>query len=199
MGKELEWKLAVPDAATLDAVLAWEELRELLRETPRQYHMQTTYFDDSARSLFSRRITLRRRLENETVVFCVKAPLPEPAEAALRGEWEVCCQTLAEALPLLAAQGAPALLDCATLHPICGADFRRRAALLRFADGSACELALDCGTLSGPTETAPLCELELEMKVGAPDATLALLRRLAARFALSPEKHSKSVRARSLR
>ena len=65
MGQELEWKLAVPDAATLDAVLAWEGLRALLTEPFRQYHMQTTYYDDAVRSLFSRRITLRRRLENE--------------------------------------------------------------------------------------------------------------------------------------
>ena len=199
MGKELEWKLAVADAATLDAVLAWEGLRALLTEPFRQYHMQTTYYDDARRSLFSRRITLRRRLENETVVYCVKAPLPDPTEAAVRGEWEVCCASLDEALPLLAAQGAPTLPDCAELHPICGADFQRRAALLRFADGSACELALDCGTLSGPTETAPLCELELEMKTGSPESTLALLQTLAVRFSLSPELRGKSVRARALR
>ena len=199
MGQELEWKLTVPNAATLDAVLAWEGLRGLLAETPRQYHMQTTYYDDAARSLFSRRITVRRRLENRNVVYCIKAPLPDSPEAAGRGEWEVCCASLDEALPLLAAQGAPTLPTCAALHPICGADFQRRAALLRFADGSACELALDFGTLSGPTETAPLCELELEMKAGRPESTLSLLQALAERFDLSPELRSKSVRARALR
>ena len=199
MGTELEWKLSVPDPSLLDAVLAWEGVERLLAETPRHYHMQTTYYDSPERALAPRHITLRRRLENERSVICVKAPLPGAADRHLRGEWELEAESPAEALPRLIALGAPALLgELEALVVVCGADFQRRAALLRFPDGSACELALDCGRLFGRGGELPLCELELEQKEGSPHASQALYRALRARFGLAPQERSKYARAREL-
>ena len=198
MGTELEWKLAVPEPALLEELLAWEELRRLTAEPLRHYHMRTTYFDTPERLLTRRRLTLRRRMENERSVICCKAPLGAE-DSHLRGEWEVEGDELAAALPRLPARGAPALLtELGELRPICGADFHRRAVLLRLDDGSACELALDAGRLFGPTESLPLCEAELELKEGAPDASLALLARLTERFGLAPQPLSKFARARAL-
>ncbi|MBO4418975.1 MAG: CYTH domain-containing protein, partial [Oscillospiraceae bacterium] len=79
------------------------------------------------------------------------------------------------------------------------ADFIRRAALLRFDDGSAAELALDSGTLFGPTQSAPLCELELELKAGEPAQALALAEALAERFSLTPQPLGKFPRALALK
>lgn len=202
MATEQEWKLRVPEAGTLDEILAWGPVAELLAEPVRTYRMKTTYYDAPDRRFSAGHVTLRRRMENETSVLCVKAPLPGPAPAdggKRRGEWELEGEDLNAALPRLAALGAPAeLLDAPPLIPVCGAEFVRRAALLRFDDGSACELALDLGTLSGARETQPLCELELELKEGAPAATLELLRRLTARFSLAVQPLSKYARAKSL-
>ena len=199
MGTELEWKLSAPDPALLDAVLAWEGVVRLLAETPRHYHMQTTYYDSPDRALAPRRITLRRRLENQRSVVCVKAPLPGAADPHLHGEWELEADSPAEALPRLIALGAPALLgELERLVPVCGADFQRRAALLRFPDGSACELALDAGRLFSGDRSVPLCELELEQKEGSPAAALALRLALTERFGLSPQERSKYARAKEL-
>ena len=199
MGTEQEWKLAVPEASLLDEILAWEGVRSRMTEAPRSYHMQSAYSDTPDRRFSNRWITIRRRLENETPVVCVKAPLPHNADPSVRGEWELEAEDVAAALPRLAALGAPAeLLEAGPLACLWRADFRRRAVLLGFADGSVSELALDLGTLSGPARSLPLCELELELKAGGPHATLALLADLRTRFGLEPETRSKLARARTL-
>ena len=199
MGKELEWKLAVPEACLLDEILAWEGLRGYLAEEPRRYHMQSSYYDAPDRCFSRRRITLRRRLENERSVLCVKAPLPGAEDRFLHGEWELEGADLIAALPKLVELGAPVLLlEPVELVCLWRADFTRRAALLRFADGSAAELALDLGTLSGPTRSAPLCELELELKEGGSAQALELLTALRERFGLAIQEKSKFARARAL-
>lgn len=199
MGKELEWKLAVPEACLLDDILAWEEIRRRMAEAPRFYHMQSSYYDTPDRRFSRRRITVRCRLENETPVICVKAPFPGSEDRFLHGEWELEGTELAAALPKLVELGAPAeLLEPVPLVCMWEADFQRRAVLLRFDDGSVSELALDLGALYGPTHSLPLCELELELKQGEPGASLALLEALQTRFALKPQEKSKFARARAL-
>lgn len=199
MGKELEWKLAVPEACLLDDILAWEGVRARMAEEPRFYHMQSSYYDTPDRRFSRRRITLRRRLENETPVICVKAPLPGADDRYLHGEWEVEGADAAAALPRLVEMGAPEeLLEPVPLVCMWEADFERRAVLLRFDDGSAAELALDLGALYGPTHSLPLCELELELKEGGPAAALTLLAALRERYALKPQEKSKFARARAL-
>ena len=199
MGKELEWKLAVPEACLLDEILAWEGVRARMAEEPRFYHMQTSYYDTPDRRFSRRRITVRRRLENETPVICVKAPLPGADDHWLHGEWELEGTDVAAALPRLVEMGAPEeLLEPVPLVCMWRADFARRAVLLRFDDGSAAELALDLGALYGPTHSLPLCELELELKEGEPAETLALLAALRERYDLKPQEKSKFARARAL-
>lgn len=199
MGKEMEWKLAVPEACLLDDILAWEGVRTRMAEEPRFYHMQSSYYDTPDRRFSRRRITVRHRLENETPVICVKAPLPGADDRYLHGEWEVEGADVAAALPRLVELGAPEeLLEPVPLVCMWEADFERRAVLLRFDDGSAAELALDLGALYGPTHSLPLCELELELKEGEPAAALVLLAALRERFSLKPQEKSKFARARAL-
>ena len=199
MGKELEWKLAVPEACLLDDILDSQLIRSRMAEEPRFYHMQTSYYDTPDRRFSRRRITIRHRLENETPVICVKAPLPGADDRYLHGEWELVGADVTAALPKLVEMGAPAeLLEPVSLVCMWEADFERRAVLLRFDDGSAAELALDLGALYGPAHSLPLCELELELKAGEPAESLALLAALRERYALKPQEKSKFARARAL-
>ena len=178
MGIELEWKFALPEALPFADILDWDGIQRRMAETPRLYHMQTSYYDSPD---------------------CCKAPVPGAADSRLRGEWELDADNLIAALPRLMDLGAPAeLADCKELAPLCGADFHRRALLLRFEDGSAAELALDEGRLFGAERSIPLRELELELKAGAPDAALAFCRLLQARFNLISQEKSKFARAREL-
>ena len=211
MGTELEWKYALPDPALLDEIAACETVRGRTVESPRLCHMQSEYYDTPDHRFFRERTTLRHRLEDESSVFCMKAPLrgeqsvgtalcrPSPeADPHLRGEWETEAEDLASALPRLAALGAPVPPADTPLQVLCRADFIRRAVLLRLDDGSTAELALDLGTLSGATRSLPLCELELELKSGEPAAARAFAEALAARFSRRPEPLSKFARASAL-
>lgn len=199
MGIELEWKYDLPEALSFEELLAWDPLQSRMAEAPRRLRMQTTYYDTADRRLSERKITLRRRLENDSSVVCCKAPLPGAGRSARRGEWELEADDPIEALPRLTALGAPSLLtETRDYLPVCGAEFLRTAVLLRFADGSAAELALDAGTLRAPAASLPFRVLELELKEGAPGAALGFVRSLAARFGLRPQKKSKYARAREL-
>ncbi|MBO4418585.1 MAG: CYTH domain-containing protein, partial [Oscillospiraceae bacterium] len=110
MGTELEWKYAVPEPSLLDEILASPEVQSRIVEALRQYHMRSDFYDAPDLRFSRSRITLRRRLENESSVLCVKAPPAPGADPHLRGEWELAGDDLAAALPRLVALGAPEAL-----------------------------------------------------------------------------------------
>ena len=156
--------------------------------------METTYFDTPARTLSTRKMTLRLRRENGVSICTLKTPLPDGS----RGEWECESADIHSGIAALLSMGAPDLLR--TLGPVeavCGARFTRRCRLLPTADGTA-ELALDEGVLSGGGREQPLCELELELKSGSQEAAVALAEELAARYSLREEPKSKFRRAMDL-
>ena len=199
MGQELEWKFIAENEALQEAILAWEPVRRLAAADPVRYRMESVYYDTPDRALEKQRIALRRRLENETSVICVKTSRKEEGNLHLRGEWELEAESPEAALPELVRMGAPeALLKASPLVCVCRADFDRTALTLFFPDGSRSELALDRGTLSGPTNRCPFCEVELELKSGSPDASEAFLQYLLAAFPLHAEPLSKFARAKAL-
>lgn len=157
--------------------------------------METAYYDTPSASLSARRYTLRQRLENGIPVCTLKVPMGDA-----RGEWEIKCDSMEEAIGGLIAMGAPAELAELTregLVHICGAKFTRRAKQLHFPEGSV-ELALDHGHLYGSGYIRPLCEVEIELKSGSPLACQLLAKELINRFALQPEEKSKFARALAL-
>ena len=201
MGIELEYKLHVEDEAALLRVLAAPEI-ETLRATPwKQTRMRTTYFDTPDGRFSARHWTLRRRMENEVSVVCLKTPLPGQTA---RGEWQLEADTIDRAtIDRLLALGAPreleALFGDGVLVPVCGAEFLRRSTMLEFADGSRAEVAGDHGRLFGATESTTFTELELELYGGAPAATRALADALCQAYGLHDEPKSKLARARALK
>jgi inorganic triphosphatase YgiF len=196
----MEWKYAVPDGDLLDRIAGDPEVEALAIEAERVIEMRSAYLDTPDGSLRQKRIAVRRRMENDASVICVKTKLSAEGSLALRGEWETEDEEPLAALPELVERGAPAeLLGVEELVCVCRADYRRRARLLRFPDGSEAELALDLGTLSASDSSIPLCEMELELKQGEPDASLAFAARLADRYGLNPEPKSKYDRALGLR
>ena len=158
--------------------------------------MATTYYDTPEGALSARHITLRQRMENGTAVCTVKTPCPDGG----RGEWELPCENITDAIPLLCKLGAPAELLSWTAKgvvPVCGARFTRRAKQIQLEDCTA-ELALDAGILTGGGKEIPLCEVEVEFKSGSEAAAVVFANVLAVEFGLKPEKKSKFRRARDL-
>lgn len=201
MGVEVEYKLRVADADELARLMQSPEV-EALRITPwAETRMKTTYYDAPDGRFATRKWTLRRRMENDKSVICLKTPLPERNK---RGEWEIESDALdLAAVERLLLLGAPreflVMYGDGALAPVCGAEFLRRSAMLEFEDGSRAEIAADSGVLFGPTERMPLCELELELYRGESAQTEALARRLCQTYGLHFEPNSKVSRARSLR
>jgi len=160
------------------------------------YQMQTTYYDTPDGKLSAVYYTLRCRMENDTAVCTLKAPI----EGQGRGEWELNCDDITAAIPELCKLGAPADLMNRTaggVIPICGARFTRIAKTVELPDCTV-EVALDKGVLMGGGRELPLCEVEVELKSGEPAYCEAYARQLAVLFGLEPEKKSKFRRALAL-
>lgn len=185
MATEYELKFSA-DAATQDRIYAahpgpWVTL-----------HMHTTYYDTPDSVLSRRKWMLRLRLENGRSVCTLKTPGSNG-----RNEWEVECDRIGDALPMLCKLGAPeVLLTLAQpgLVAVCGASFTRRALTL----GSV-ELALDRGCLFAGARQCPLCEVEVEHKTGLQTDTDRFARALAAQYGLKVLPQSKFKRALALR
>ena len=188
MGKEFELKFAATEAQ--QAAVA--EVFGIF--TP--ISMETTYYDTPRGELSARYITLRRRFENGISVCTVKTP----GDGFTKGEWEVEWDDINTAIPMLCKLGCPeevAALTQSGITPICGARFTRQAKTID-APGCTVELALDKGILLGGGKETPLCEIEVELKSGEPEAAVAFAEKLAARFDLTPLKTSKFRRALAL-
>lgn len=187
MGVEYELKFAATEAVQ-------KSIRDSLEGWVR-YEMRTTYYDTPSGSLSARKWTLRHRLENDTHVCTLKTPAGNA-----RGEWEVECGRIEDAVPLLCKLGAPSELAALTeagVVPVCGAAFTRLAAAVEH-DGAVLEVALDSGRLFAGDRSEPLCEVEVELKAGEPAAADTFARVLAASFGLKPLGSSKFKRALAL-
>lgn len=158
--------------------------------------METTYYDTPDLKLAFHQWTLRRRLENGVSVCTFKRPL----EDGSRAEWEVECGSIMEGIMKLCQSGADweLMRACASgVIELCGARFTRQAAMLELPECTV-ELALDRGILTGRRGTAPISEVEVELKSGSEEAAAAFAQELAEQFCLVPEEKSKFVRAMAL-
>lgn len=201
MGKELEYKLLVPNEHVLSEILQDTDIAAFIDGQWREIPMKTTYYDGPDRRFSTRHWTLRRRMEGEESIICLKTPLPQ---AHTCGEWQLRAQALDHAavdglLRLGAPEALRVLYGQGDVAPICGAVFLRRAVMLRFPDGSRAELAGDHGILHGRLERKEFTELELELYEGTPEEMTKLLRLLCVRYGLAELKTSKFARASVLK
>jgi inorganic triphosphatase YgiF len=157
--------------------------------------METTYYDTPDGALSARNYTLRRRMENDQSVCTLKCPTEDDG----RGEFELNCPDILEAIVPLEAQSSIPLtqLTSAGLMEVCGAKFQRTAITLCW-QGAVLELALDKGVLTGGGKELPLWEAEVELKSGSREAARDYALRLAALYGLKQEKKSKFRRALDL-
>lgn len=190
MGQEIECKLSVPDADALS------RLRRAFSgqgaEETADY--ETVYFD-LGDELNARRFMFRaRKRGGGAAVYTVKTP----GEGYCRGEWECEAASPEEAAKKLAALGAPREIAERSAYPVtCGARFTRTAITI-CREGSVIELAFDLGELTAPGASAPVCELELELKSGPLAPMTALLGEIMQSCGLRELNKSKYARARAL-
>lgn len=172
------------------------QLEQVLGQQKTVIRMETTYYDTPNGDFSARHWTVRRRMENEKSVCTFKFPV----DAVGRGEFEVECASLEDAIPeLCKLSGKEDLLSLAMgdLVAVCGAQFTRTAIPIRFGN-SMIEVALDQGILLGAGKQLPLCEVEAELKTGDPKDVDRFGAYLQTAYGLEAEPLSKFVRAKTL-
>ncbi|MEI8028671.1 MAG: CHAD domain-containing protein [Comamonadaceae bacterium] len=204
--QEIELKLALPtsDPASLAKRLA--RLPVLARRKATQLHLHNIYVDSPEQLLRQQRIALRlRRVGSEATpswLQTLKTGGRNDSALSLRGEWEVPVSDAV--LSRKALKGTPwSGIDpdgtlFATLAPVFVTTFERKIWLVRRRDASVIEVALDIGQIVAGTSSCPICELELELKVGRPAALFELAQEIAQTIAVLPVNVSKAERGYTL-
>lgn len=178
MPQEIELKLEL-SAKVADAL----EASGILPGEPKIVPQHSIYFDTPKRRLQKAGVGLRIRRSGRKRIQTVKAG---GARAGLqaRQEWERPVSSdrpvIDEASPVAEVLGG----DGADLEPLFEIRSVRRLWMIAEGD-SLIELALDRGEAVCGKRTAPICEIELELKRGDPAALFAVARRIDA---ISPVK-----------
>lgn len=207
-GVELEIKLALPTSNPADLARRLARLPALARRKPVRQQVDNIYYDTSAKTLQARRMALRlRRVGGDDApqwLQTFKTSDSGDSALSLRGEWEV--PVPGPALVRAALQAVPPWQKMdpdgevfGALEPCFRTAFERTAWTVRRRDGSAIEVALDLGQITCGQRSVPICELELELLAGAPDALFELARQIAQHIAVLPLAASKAQRGYGLR
>jgi len=201
---EVELKFQVPAGrrAAVEAAVAGST-------PPRRMRLQAAYFDTPSGLLAGARMALRLRKEGRVWVQTLKGALPDGA-GMTRAEHNVTRSETGTTVPAIDTQlhadtpvGA-ALLKLlhsnkaradGPLQRVMATDIWRRARTVRVPGGSV-ELAFDAGVIeAGPPDAprrAPVCELEIELQSGRPQAVVSAAGRWVARHGLWLDTRSKA-------
>lgn len=193
---EIELKLALaPDGP---AMLRQHPLLKAL--TPARQTLTNTYYDTPQGTLAEARMAVRLRQVDDQVLQTVKTAGQGGGGFSQRQEWEwpvlaltLDIQGLAELPPFKGAlrEVMP------SLEPQLNTDFVRWSWQVEW-QASHIELALDEGEIHSGGHQANICEMELELKQGEPNALWSLAQALAAHVPLRPSDSSKAARGNAL-
>lgn len=188
MDREIELKFLIPPEA---AALALAQLKG--EGAVRQ--LDATYFDTPDHALRKAGFGLRVR-DGEGGR---KQTLKSASAGGIfsRGEWETTIAGPGPDRDALARTPAAAMLAGEVLAPVFTSRVERVVRLVQVGE-AVIEAALDRGELSADGRRAAVCELELELKSGQPQALFDLARRLAKRAPLRLSLISKAERGYGL-
>jgi triphosphatase len=162
--------------------------------------LRSTYFDTDKRKLRNKGLSLRVRQSNGRHVQTIKQQRGRSVGLFERNEWE---QEIAGQQPDLDAARGTALEPLLgkklrrRLKPIFETRVRRTAYPIR-RNGSEVKLTVDRGTVEAAGRTLPLCEIELELKQGAPAELFELARDLGKAVPIQPASKSKAAQGYEL-
>ncbi|PTU75041.1 CYTH domain-containing protein [Pseudomonas mangrovi] len=199
MNKETEIKLRA-SRETLAALRDHPLLKKRNKSGWQRHELSNQYYDTPARDLAGARVALRLRRDGEQLIQTLKSRGQSVAGLSERNEWDWYLQQPALDLDKLDDSCWPASLaqlDKRALAPIFSTDFVREKAEIAWGRGKSkvvIEAALDLGEVIAGEQREEICELELELRQGDPQALLELAADLAADLALMPCDISKAER-----
>lgn len=174
MANEIELKLELPaDAADLVAASG------LVAGAPKKARQISTYFDTADQHVAKAGFSLRIRRTGKKRIQTIKADGAGAAGLFVRSEWECPVE---QDIPLLDySTPLPTLLGDAVdaVAPAFEVRIDRQTWLVE-DDGASIELVLDRGRVVAGERSAPVCEIELELKAGHGAALFDLARKIDA-------------------
>jgi len=189
---EIELKLALPPQQ-VDAFLRRMARR---RSEPVRQALHTLYFDTPDFALSAQGVALRVRRAGRRWLQTLKTEGERAGGLSRRVEFEMPVgrgvPDWGRFPPEARAWVPEALRD--RLVPVFETRFHRTAWLLKGKGGAQIEVALDVGEVLAGERSQPICEIELELKSGRPDALFDLALDWAAAFDCLPFDISKAER-----
>ncbi|WP_346795598.1 CYTH domain-containing protein [Halomonas sp. Bachu 37] len=199
MSQEIELKLALtpegPEALSRHPLLASLDKQTQL--------VSNTYYDTPSADLEKARVALRVRQVAGRYLQTLKTAGHGGGGLSQRGEWEWEVpgpQLDLTRLATLPSMQALTELDLTSLQPRLATDFTRRRWEVRHGQGRASlvEVVVDEGEIRAGSDSVPIREAELELKLGTAEDLWSLAFALAERVALRPSDSSKAARGNLL-
>ncbi|AQU83362.1 MAG: CYTH domain-containing protein [Halomonas sp.] len=193
---EVELKLALPSAHTKTLLT-----HPMLAGTaPLKQYLVNTYFDTLSGDLAKSKVAVRLRQIDDRILQTVKTAGHGGGGLSSRQEWE--WQLTSQQLDQKALQQLPPFQGKLAAHlgqlaPTLRTDFTRHSWQLTW-QGSQIELVLDEGEITSGNARALICEIELELKAGEPEALWSLALTLSENVPLRPSDSSKAARGNAL-
>lgn len=174
MADEIELKLEL-SSADAERMLG----SKLFADDAKTVKQVATYFDTGDHAVAKAGLSLRIRRTGDVRIQTIKADGPSAVGLFVRTEWERSVDSdtphLDHTTPL------PMMLGDAVdqIAPIFDVRVERRKWIMD-EEGTSIEVVLDRGEVAAGEHLAPICEIELELKLGDPAALFGLARRIDA-------------------
>ncbi len=211
---EIELKLALPpgQVEAFRKKMARRRAAKGTRSVPQQQTLVTRYFDTPDFALSALGVALRVRQVGQDWLQTLKTAAASQGGLSRRVEYEMPVEGDFPdwaRFPPEAREFVPEALR-ARLRPVFETRFDRTAWQIAGKNGARIEVALDIGAIRVPQDqspdakilagerTVPLCEVELELEAGEPDALFALALEWAEAFDCLPLDASKAARGIAL-
>ncbi len=189
---EVELKLALPSSQ----VAAFLKLMARRRSVPVQQVLVTRYYDTPDFALSAQGVALRVRRIGRRWLQTLKTEGERRGGLSQRVEYEMPVPRGIpdwSRFPAAALALVPEALRV-QMVPVFETHFHRTAWLISRRSGTKIEGALDVGEVRAGGRSLPICELELELKAGQPDALFELAQGWAERLDCLPFDISKAER-----
>ena len=161
MAFEVELKFLLPEEE-VPAVKRY--LADLAKQSPDPLPLVNRYFDTADLRLQSQKVALRIRQKKNQYLQTFKTKGESEGGLHKRLEWEWPIESLELNKALLDETGHfPSNVDIATLTPLFETNFDRYAYDI-CRDGVAMEVVVDCGKVIANDKSAPLFEVEIELR-----------------------------------
>lgn len=189
---EIELKLALPSSQAA----AFLKLMARRRCVPTQQSLVTRYYDTPDFALSAQGVALRVRRIGRRWLQTLKTEGERRGGLSQRAEYEMPVPRGTpdwSRFPAAALALVPETLRV-QLRPVFETRFHRTAWLLSSRAGTKIEVALDVGDVLAGERSRPICEIELELKAGRPDALFELAQGWSERLDCVPFDISKAER-----